>query len=114
MRFFIFIFIFILFYKIDLFLAKNRAEFVVSKISFFLDDNHRLTHDLSKVSYLFNNEDLNSESYCNFWDKRIDGIGFCYYSYIKDNDYYLLINSVFHSIIYSSEDKIYKQEDGLH
>lgn len=98
---------------IDISLAKRRAIFISEIIESYRENNNEVLYRLSDMNEVFDISNNNTESYCDFWDRSIDGIGYCFYTYNSSDQYYILISSLFNSLIYSSEDKNFIMGDGL-
>ncbi|MGX2975421.1 hypothetical protein ACWIUH_10280 [Ursidibacter arcticus] len=111
--FFILYILFGLLYDIDVSLAKGRAKFISERIEHYRVNNNEILYRLSDMDKTFEPSDRYSESYCDFWDKNIDGIGYCFYTYNGSSKYYILIYSLFNRITYSSENKAFIKGDGF-
>ena len=91
---------FYIYAKIDRLKAETRLYFAINRILLYKGKYDHFPEEISLV--LHNGETQKNESWCDFYDEKIPGWGYCYYSLI-DNTFYIDIRGDFTALTYNSD-----------
>ena len=91
---------FYIYAKIDRLKVETRRYFTINRILLYKEKHGHFPEEISFV--LHKGETQKNESWCDFYDKKIPGWGYCYYSLI-DNTFYLDIRGDFTALTYNSD-----------
>ena len=101
------------FYLLDGVCIKNRVNDIHNNIDLFVIKNNFIPKRLDEVSDIFKSSTPNNpESYCEFFDSKIKGYGYCFYS-SKNKEYIVLIRGFFRSVTYDSKNRKIVNDSGL-
>ena len=85
---------------IDESMVEKRLYFSIMQISLYKNNNGNFPSDINSI---FKKENFaNNESECHFYDVKIPGWGYCYYSII-DGDFFIDIRGAFTALTYRSD-----------
>ena len=85
---------------IDKNMVEKRLYYISMQVFLFKNQNKYLPNDINSI---FDGvKTIENESWCDFYDKKIPGWGYCYYSVI-DSDFFVDIRGSFTAITYRSD-----------
>ena len=91
---------FYIYAKIDRSKVETRLYFVINRILLYKGKYDHFPEEISLV--LHKGKTQENESWCDFYDEKIPGWGYCYYSLI-DNTFYIDIRGDFTALTYNSD-----------